>query len=41
MRDPVASILKQLTVVPDGVNVALVIRHAEREDIPVAPSDTK
>ena len=34
MPDPLASILKQLAMVPDGVNVALVIRHAEREDIP-------
>ena len=34
MPDPLASILKQLTMVPDGVSVALVIRHAEREDIP-------
>ena len=34
MPDTLASILKQLAMVPDGVNVALVIRHAEREDIP-------
>ena len=34
MPDPVASILEQLALVPDGVDVALVIRHAEREDIP-------
>ena len=32
--DPVASILEQLVVGPDGVDVSLVIRHAEREEIP-------
>ena len=32
--DHVASMLEQLATVPDGVDVALVIRHAEREDIP-------
>ena len=31
--DPVASMLEQLATVPNGVDVALVIRHAEREDI--------
>ena len=32
--DPVASILERLAAVPEGVDVSLVIRHAEREDIP-------
>ena len=32
--DPVTSIMEQLAVVPEGVDVSLVIRHAEREDIP-------
>ena len=34
MPYPLASVLEQLAMVPDGVNVGLVIRHAEREDIP-------
>ena len=32
--DPVASILERLAAVPEGVDVSLVIRHAEREEIP-------
>ena len=32
--DPVTSIVEQLAVVPEGVDASLVIRHAEREDIP-------
>ena len=32
--DPVTSIMEQLAVVPEEVNASLVIRHAEREDIP-------
>ena len=32
--DPVASILERLAAVPEGVAVSLVIRHAEREEIP-------
>ena len=32
--DPVASILTRLASVPEGVDVSLVIRHAEREEIP-------
>ena len=32
--DPVTSIMGQLAVVPEGVDASLVIRHAEREDIP-------
>ena len=32
--DPVASVLEQLVVGPDGVDVSLVIRHAEGEEIP-------
>ena len=31
---PVASILERLATVPEGVDVSLVIRHAEREEIP-------
>ncbi len=31
---PAASILTRLAAVPEGVDVSLVIRHAEREDIP-------
>ena len=34
MPDPAPSIQEQLAIVPDGADVALVIRHAEREDIP-------
>ena len=33
--DPVASILERLATVPEGVDVSLVIRHAEREEIPM------
>ena len=32
--DPVASILEQLAMVPKEADASLVIRHAEREDIP-------
>ena len=32
--DPVTSIMEQLAMVPGEVNASLVIRHAEREDIP-------
>ena len=32
--DPAASILTRLSAVPDGVDVSLVIRHAQREEIP-------
>lgn len=32
--DPVTSIMEQFAVVPEGVDASLVIRHAEREDIP-------
>ena len=32
--DPVASILERLAIVPEGVDASLVIRHAEREEIP-------
>ncbi len=32
--DPVTSIMEQLAVVPEGVDASLVIRHAEREEIP-------
>ena len=32
--DPVAFILEQLATVPQGVDATLVVRHAEREDIP-------
>ena len=32
--DPVASILEQLAMVPREADASLVIRHAEREDIP-------
>lgn len=32
--DPAASILERLATVPEGVDVSLVIRHAEREEIP-------
>ena len=32
--DPVASLLEQLAMVPGGADASLVIRHAEREEIP-------
>ena len=34
MADPAASILERLAMVPEGSDAPLVIRHAEREEIP-------
>ena len=33
-HDPVASILERLATIPESADVSLVIRHAEREEIP-------
>ncbi len=33
--EPVASIKRRLTQVPPGADVALLVRHAEREEIPI------
>ena len=32
--EPVGSILERMASIPDGMNVSLVMRHAEREEIP-------